>query len=51
MRAWRELWQAEPLSYERLLREQATMPATPWKTAKKPSFHWLSHLINRDVAR
>lgn len=51
MRAWRELWNAEPLPYERFLREQATVPAMPWKTAKRPSFHWLSHLISRDTVR
>jgi hypothetical protein len=51
LRAWRELWNAEPLPYDRIIREQATVSTVQWKTTKRPSFHWLSHLINRDTAR
>jgi len=51
MRNWRELWQAEPLPYERILREQAALPVSPWKNNKRTSFQWLSHLLNRGEAR
>ena len=51
LRTWRELWHAEPLPYDRVIREQPVLQTGPWKDAKKPSFHWLSHLINRDSAR
>ena len=51
LRTWRELWHAEPLRYDRVVREQPVLQAPDWKDAKKPSFHWLSHLLNRDSSR
>jgi hypothetical protein len=48
LRTWREVWQAEGLPHDPLLRERAALRANPCKQTKRPAFHWFNQLLNRD---
>ena len=49
MRSWRELWHAQGLPHDPVLRERSTFQGTNWKQAKRPAFHWFNQLLNRDL--
>jgi hypothetical protein len=49
MRNWRELWHAEGLPHDPLLRERATLRASQNQQTKRPAFHWFNQLLNRDA--
>jgi hypothetical protein len=48
MRNWREIWHAEGLPHDPLLRERATLRPSDSKHTMRPAFHWFSQLLNRD---
>jgi hypothetical protein len=49
MRTWRELWQSKsPISGEALV-NRANFGTAKSKQRKQASFHWLNHLLNRDL--
>jgi hypothetical protein len=49
LRNWRELWQTDTTPATQILRPAGSFQSSQWKQPKNPAFHWLNHLLNRNL--